>query len=215
MTTFTFISDTHGLHDSINPPMADILIHSGDCTRYVDLEELAELNKWFGKLPHKHKVLVPGNHDWVCPREPQQSRQICTNVHLLMNDTITIDGWKIYGSPWTPQFFNWAFMAERGPEMRMLWSKIPNDTDILVTHGPPHGRLDWGHYQNSSSGCEDLMARVKQVQPRLHVFGHMHADGGKAMEDRHTIYVNASVCNDRYEPTNEIVTLELDKNGVT
>ena len=212
MTTFTLISDTHGLHRKIHPPAADVLIHCGDCTTYGDLQEVANLNEWFGTLPFEHIVLTPGNHDWAFQDDPATARKLVTNAHLLIDESVTIDGFKIYGSPFTPRFYNWAFMLDYDYELTQKWSRIPDDTDVLVTHGPPHGKLDWSHYQKDHVGCHALRERIKEVRPMLHAFGHIHLDGGKAMEDAHTIYVNASVCDESYRPTNEILTIALEKN---
>jgi len=105
--------------------------------------------------------------------------------------------WKVYGSPGTPDFGGMAFMYDREKDGPMLAGAIPEDTDILVTHGPPHGILDEA-LGKTRAGCEDLMARVGEVKPRLHAFGHIHQAYGtevRAWKDaggKKTVFVNAA-----------------------
>ena len=84
---------------------------------------------------------------------------------------------KFYGSPQQPAFFDWAFNVERGPaKIGKFGERIPADTDVLVTHGPPLGRGDLCS-SGLRAGCVDLLQHVQQrVKPKLHVFGHIHED---------------------------------------
>jgi len=183
------ISDTHGYHRSLDIPDGDILIHAGDVTRRGHLAELAELNAFFAGLPHRHKILIAGNHDWCFEREEAAARRLLTDVTYLQDEAVTVEGLKIYGSPWQPWFLDWAFNLQRGPDLAARWAKIPDDTDVLITHGPPSGIGDrtsgGGH-----AGCEDLLRRVRQIAPRLHVFGHIHEARGRWTIDD-TAFVNA------------------------
>jgi hypothetical protein len=109
----------------------------------------------------------------------------------LEDESAIVAGVKIYGSPWQPYFGGWAFNLRRGEPLAAMWAKIPDNTDILVTHSPPEGILDrnrWGE----PCGCRDLLARVREVQPRLHIFGHIHEAAGQS-HDAGTTFVNAAV----------------------
>jgi Icc-related predicted phosphoesterase len=103
---------------------------------------------------------------------------------------------KFYGSPWTPPFFNWAFMADE-TKIKKKWKLIPKDTDILITHGPAQGILDI--IKMKSVGCQHLRERIEKINPCLHVSGHIHFSNGVAMV-KDTIYVNASICTEKYKP---------------
>ena len=192
------ISDTHGLHARIKIPSGDILIHAGDISGRGKLEEVSAFNSWLGTLPHPHKIVIAGNHDFCFERAPEIAEPLITNARYLRDRLTEVQGLKIYGSPWQPWFWDWAFNLQRGPEIRAKWDLIPDHTDILVTHGPPAG---FGGTTRSGEdvGCVDLADRVSRIKPRLHVFGHIHEAYGK-YADAHTTYYNASICNYNYQP---------------
>lgn len=213
------ISDTHGLHAQVSVPPGDVLIHAGDCLRRGSRDDLREFLRWFARHPHRHKILVAGNHDWVFEKHPELAQQLCSvmGVHYLQDSGVTLDGVEFWGSPWTPRFFDWAFMLERGGNaLRHRWSLIPESTDVLITHGPPQGILDdapvGGHV-----GCELLRDRVSEVKPDLHVFGHIHEGfGARQLLPRHrhpTTHLNASTCNPNYQPVNKPVSQLLGPTG--
>ena len=132
-----------------------------------------------------------------------------TNFTYLEDESVTVlGGYKIYGSPWQPEFYNWAFNLKRGEECFKMWEKIPLDTDILITHGPPIGHGDKcisGH----NAGCVDLLARVvDHVKPLFHVFGHIH-EGYGATTNGTTTFVNASTCTLSYKPDNSPLVFDL------
>lgn len=203
------ISDTHNLHHQIkNIPNGDLLIHAGDLTRKGSLEDVKSFNSWLGELPHKYKVCISGNHDFCFEQRPEEARRLITNAHYLQDEEITIEGYKIYGSPWQPWFFDWAFNLRRGEPLREKWEKIPDDTDILITHGPPHGILD-KVMMGERVGCEELLLRLGSLEKlKLHVFGHIHEASG-VHEHQGIKMVNASTCTLSYKPTNEPVVVEL------
>jgi Icc-related predicted phosphoesterase len=117
---------------------------------------------------------------------------------------------KLYGSPWQPEFFNWAFNLPRnGKEMKSKWDAIPKDTDILITHGPPFGHLDIPGGQSIRVGCEMLRHRVDEIKPKIHVFGHIHGSSGYYYNG-HTHFINASILNEQYLYTNLPVSVEWD-----
>jgi Icc-related predicted phosphoesterase len=206
------LSDTHGEHRKVEVPDGDILIHAGDSMADgMNPRELEDLNDWFGTLPHPNKILIAGNHDLLFEKV-DIARGLITNATYLQDEYTHVNGLKIYGSPWQPEFFNWAFNLPRGAALKQKWDMIPDDTDILVTHGPPFGYQDHvprGWKGPEHVGCGELLARVKVVKPIIHVFGHIHAGAGYT-QDEHTTYVNAAVVDGRYKvrynPT--VITLE-------
>jgi Icc-related predicted phosphoesterase len=216
MPRIVCISDTHNCNEEIEVPDGDILIHSGDATTIGSVEQLKAFNRWFAGLPHKCKIFVAGNHDWLFERNNDLARRLLDpSISYLQDSSIEIDGLKIYGSPWQPRFFDWAFNLNRGPEMAEKWAMIPDDIDILITHGPPHGILDlvprkgW----NENTGCEELRKRVEQIanfgRLKLHVFGHIHCGYG-IHEELGVKFVNASTCDEQYNPTQTPIVVDLD-----
>jgi len=201
------VSDTHGYHDAMRVPDGDVLIHAGDLTKRGTLEEVRAAGEWLTKLPHKHKLVVAGNHDFLFERDPAAARALLTHATYLEDEAVEIDGVRFYGSPYTPEFFNWAFMLPRGEALRAKWSRIPNDIDVLVTHGPPHKILDRTAH-GDHAGCEALAERVAELKPQLHVFGHIH-EGYGIRDDGPTRYVNASICTFDYRPKNTPMIFEL------
>ena len=208
MPRIVVISDTHGLHKKMAKiPPGDILIHAGDLTGRGRLDQLAETADFLRALPHPYKVVIAGNHDFCLEEAPQQARALLHGLTDLQDEAITYCGLKIYGSPWQPRFFDWAFNVDRGPALKKIWAKIPDDTDVLVTHGPPLNILDQT-IRGEAVGCADLAERVKKIKPKCHIFGHIHeAYGEKVTAGTH--YINASICTLQYVPSNPPVELEL------
>lgn len=206
----TVISDTHSLHRQIESiPDGDVLIHAGDSLGVGTLEELEDLNDWLGTLPHRHKILIAGNHDWCFQDHPEEARRRVTAAHYLQDSGVTIDGVHFWGTPWTPQFHDWAFNLPRGDALAQRWAQIPEHTDVLIVHGPPHGILDRvnEHFGGGQVGCEALRDRLLARPVPLVLFGHIHEHYGQHRESG-SLYVNASTCTDRYRPDNPPVVLE-------
>lgn len=211
MPKIVCISDTHNLYGQIRVPDGDILIHAGDATNGGTIEEIKSFNCWFAGLPHRHKIFVAGNHDWLFETNRRQAESLLdAGIVYLQDSSIEIENLKIYGSPWQPRFFNWAFNLSRGAEMREKWRLISAETDVLITHGPPHGILDTVARLDSVelTGCEDLRAKVAEINPQLHIFGHIHAGYG-TFETNDTKFVNAAVCDEDYQPVNAPVIVDL------
>ena len=175
------IADTHLYEEDLEMPRGDLLIHAGDMLRRGTLEELRYAAQWLGAQRYAAKVAIAGNHDWAFAREPAQARAILpADVCYLEDGEVTIDGVRIWGSPWQPEFFGWAFNLPRGEALAEVWAKIPSDVDVLVTHGPPRGYGDrTGPEGARREGCDDLLEALARVRPALHVFGHIHEDGGR------------------------------------
>ena len=162
----TFISDTHGLHDRLKLNGGTVLIHAGDVTEYGTENEVEEFLFWFSRQPFNYKIFIAGNHDlFLEASTPAQRRKIIPeNVTYLQNSGIELEGLKIWGSPVTPYFLVMAFNAREGKEIRKVWQKIPANTDLVITHGPPKGILDNG------LGDEGLYQRISDIQPAIHCF---------------------------------------------
>lgn len=209
------ISDTHSMHRKLTIPDGDVLIHAGDWGNRGTWQEWVDFNNWLGELPHKHKIVIPGNHDKYCADFPEAAGAGLTNGILLNESGVTIDGVWFWGSPWTPEFYNWSFMYDRAAGEQQ-WAKIPDKVDVLITHGPPAGILDtvmrfnpvMCEYEPELTGCVDLLHRVKAIKPRAHFFGHIHQGYGQLTEGG-TIFVNASSCTEFYRPTNPPQVIEI------
>jgi len=179
----TFISDTHTKHRHLTNdlPGGDILIHCGDISSRGYKNEIENFLGWFDNIKgYEYKIFIAGNHDFGFQDNPKECFELLKNypsITYLEDNSIIIDGIKIYGSPWQPRFHNWAFNVNRGWDIAQKWEKIPQDTDILITHGPLHGILD-NTYAGQRVGCEDLYNRVMEVKPKVHCYGHIHFDYG-------------------------------------
>ena len=213
----TFISDTHGLHAHFTSKAygnllgsGDVLIHAGDVSNVGRMTEIDDFLDWFSNVDYTHKVFIAGNHDWGFEKMteiPEIFRE--KNVHYLFDSMVEIDGLKIYGSPWQPEFFDWAFNLPRmGSELQEKWDLIPEGLDILVTHGPPWGSLDYTP-NGLNVGCELLHEKVIQVSPKIHVFGHIHYSYGQKHFNG-VEYINASVLGENYRPKNKPVMIDYD-----
>lgn len=210
------ISDTHNAHKGIILPDGDVLVHAGDATGQGLSSEIERFLDWFSTQPHPHKILVAGNHDWLFQRHPEMASQLLNShpsITYLQDSGTVIDGVRFWGSPWQPWFCDWAFnLPRQSAEIREVWSQIPVDSDVVITHGPPHGVLDQvrgGHHL----GCEELAARIAIVRPRLHIFGHIHDSFGVAISPI-TAYVNACTCDEDYRPTHRPIVVDLDSELV-
>lgn len=221
MTKICFISDTHGLHSGLQIPDADILVHCGDFSSRGTYMDCLKFVSWFGALPHKHKILIAGNHDlYLEEGHPAGIDMFISglpaDVHYLQDSGIELEGIKFWGSPVQPRFFNWAFNRDRGEDIKKHWDLIPNGTDILITHGPSYGRLDEaprGWNQTEKVGCQDLANAISRVKPKIHAFGHIHRSYGHDYANN-VHYFNASICDERYHPTNKPFLVEIQGSRV-
>lgn len=184
------LSDTHGLHREVTIPDGDILVHTGDFSGLdKSLDALLDFDKWLGELPHPHKIIVPGNHDSLLEDHPFP-HSLLQNAALLINEEISILGLRIWGSPVTP-LYGGAFGLSSFTDRRKLYVNIPAGIDVLVTHGPPYGLLDFAP-GGMHMGCRALIAAVHRVKPRVHVFGHIHGAHGVSTGPP-TTFVNAAL----------------------
>ena len=202
-------SDTHSFHDKIHLPEGDMIIPAGDVSNKGTYGEATSFLHWFKNLPLKHKVFIAGNHDFIFEKNPPlDSSNFPEGITYLQNSAIEIEGVSIYGSPYTPEFYNWAFMKKRGEEMRQIWNMITNTVDILITHGPPITILDKS-ISGRLCGCEELLKRVTEIQPKVHVFGHIHEAYGM-VEKSGTHFYNASILDESYRVKNKPFVIDVD-----
>lgn len=199
-------SDTHGMHEDVIIPDGDVLIHAGDFSGEGSIQEQQAFDQFLGSLPHRHKIVIAGNHDWQM-EQYAKTQPVFHHAEYLQDSSVEIDGIRFYGAPWQPQFYDWAFNLPRGEALAEKWSTIPANTDVLITHCPPQGVLD-KIYDGTAVGCEALAETIERVQPRLHVFGHIHEDYGSC-KIGNTTFVNACSCTFRYQPLNPCVLFDL------
>ncbi len=219
------ISDTHTYHNLLEVPKdIDMVIFSGDCSNprdpYLNEPEVKDFANWFASLNIKHKILIAGNHDSSIERKLINKEYFeKLNIIYLEDSGVEIEGIKIYGSPYTPSFNNWSFMKARH-KLFSTWDAIPEDTDILVVHGPPKGILDISENRDHSieyCGCSALKKRVLRLNLKLCCFGHIHNTsdiinaGTMKLSILDTIFSNGSVVTDgrfgKLSSNGNIVTL--------
>jgi hypothetical protein len=225
-------------------PGGQLLIHSGDISSLGRKQEIESFIKWFDKQDYMHKVFIAGNHDMTFDREillrdklahfegrteydtecaegkPQWLEEILGNLpngmYYLENSSIKLEGINIWGSPVSPSFgYGWGFNKDRGHDINEVWSKIPMDTDIVITHSPIYGYNDRAQNTNQNVGCSDLYHRLHEVKPHLHFAGHIHEGHGWGTipykDEWGDIYTfNGSTCNLRYEAINNPITFDYD-----
>lgn len=227
------ISDTHSQHKKIDIPQGDILIHAGDFTNTGKFDEVESFANWFGNQPHKYKICIAGNHDisldvnfynthWeefhTEKTNTESVKQLLSSRGILyLQDTYTIiENIKIYGSPYSLSSSTfWAFGLGYDLELETKWKEIPDDTDILITHTPPYGYLDYverdigGFLYKEHLGCDILLLDiVERINPRYHIFGHIHSGYG-IVSKGNTTYINASLLNENYRIANKPIVIDL------
>ena len=206
----TFISDTHTKHKQVTSslPGGDLLIHAGDLSSMGYKHEIQQFCKWFNSIEgYNHKAFIAGNHDWGFQNNNEKIMEIVNSykdIDYLQDDMLMIGEdydkmVKIWGSPWQPEFYNWAFNLPRnGEELKAKWDMIPEGIDILITHGPSWGMNDDVEGRRGQHlGCELLAERIKQVKPKIFVCGHIHSGHGHYF-DGNTHYFNAAVLDEQY-----------------
>jgi Icc-related predicted phosphoesterase len=195
-------SDTHGCHNSIPVlPDGDFFVHAGDFMNSgVYPQEIVSFNMWLGEQRIKYRVVCCGNHDRLFQNSPESARHFLTNATYLENSGVTIDGVSFWGSPYTPEFMNWAFMYRRRPEANQYWDQMPEGLDVLITHGPPCGILDQATPDGEHLGCVELLKAVQAKKPKVHIFDYIHGGAGM-FENGDTRFINAAYLSEQYQPT--------------
>lgn len=217
-----FLSDTHTYRPAV--PDGDLLIHCGDCLghpaaddfRHGMLPELQPFLDWFGELPHPHKVLVAGNHDWVFERMPALARQMCEEhgVIYLEDQGKRVGGLYLYGTPAQPYYCGWAFNVDDELDLEERYQHIPGGLDILITHCPPFGILDEARhdFKVHNIGPKSLREAVERAKPRVHAFGHCHMGYGQKQIGE-TLFINAAIwwtLGANPKPKNAPVVIDLE-----
>jgi Icc-related predicted phosphoesterase len=232
----TLISDTHTKHNQITQdlPGGDLLIHAGDIMNSgYNRNDIFSFGEWFQSIKgYEDKVFIAGNHDRMFENHPEEVKGYLKKYPLIdyledeelvlygdgPNGDMPENNIRIYGSPWQPEFYNWAFNLPRnGIELAAKWEAIPDNTDILITHGPTYGVLDTVKGRGWDwLGCELLTQRIAVVKPKIHICGHIHSGYGYYW-DGYTHYFNASVLDEQYEYTQKPFTFDWDKetNSIT
>jgi len=211
------ISDTHGYLRERDIPDGDVLIHCGDACSSGQGFEFLHFAGQMHKIAARFRLVLftPGNHDRCVQAFPDKCRQVFENQRckMLIHESTEFEGVKFFGSPWTPAFLNWSYMYDRA-KGKELWSTIPNDTEVLFTHGMPYGILDSigrliGKEGDEHVGCKDLLERIGEIKPKIFAGGHLHLQGGRQFQNIDTLFVNAAICDDSYSPTRKPFEIEI------
>lgn len=205
---FVAISDTHGKHQ-FDLPAGDVILHAGDVSSRGLKAEVEHFLDWFSSLDYAYKIFIAGNHDFFFEKAPQAEIQalIPDNLIYLNDSGVEVEGIKIWGSPIQPWFYDWAFNRQRGPAIQKHWNLIPEDSDIVITHGPVFGIHD-RTVSGQLVGCEDLLPVIQRIAPKVHLCGHIHeAYGTKQVGE--TLYINASILDLRYTIAHDPVVFDV------
>lgn len=224
-----FTSDTHGQHRGLIVPECDVFFHCGDMSGRGEYSIYDDLVIWIEKNdPAANYVFIPGNHDVTFESDEETARSFFDrpNVRVLIDQGCVIDGLKVWGSPWTLRFYDWAFNADRGDQIQKHWNKIPQDIDVLLTHGPAYGYGDFIPGRRMSPfdapgvterngglhvGCSQLLARLTDVSPRIHAYGHIHEGAGvSTIIETGTLSVNAAFLDGRYRIARQPTVVDYD-----
>ena len=215
MVRVVCLSDTHNSHWLLPPlPPGDVLVHAGDFTSRGTQKEIMDFNDWLGTQEHTYKVVVPGNHEIGFAESWSMARALLTNADFVLKDEgCEVMGKKLWGSPWTPEYGNWAFgYTKREGELR--WAQIPEGLDMLITHGPPRlimdSTYDREQKRHLNLGCPYLREQVLQrAKPRFHIFGHIHQPYGRGTYSD-VVCCNVAQLDDRYQQEQGRVPVVLD-----
>jgi len=203
------ISDLHGYKPELEG--GDLLIIAGDLTARDTPEQLQEFIEWVDIQDYKKIIIIAGNHDNILVDHPLFFEDYVDDIEYLCDSGTEFEGLKIWGSPWTAKFYRqnpecMAFALD-ADDLKEKWALIPEDTDILVTHSPPRNVLD--HAYHKRTGCPDLRSVINKIEPKLHVFGHIHECGGQIRDFTGMQCVNASVVDQNYNHINKPVRIVL------
>jgi Icc-related predicted phosphoesterase len=191
--TLVLCSDTHELHEDLVMPQGDILLYAGDLSFFSrSLDAIDSFNEWLHGLPYRHRLMTLGNHELLFEQKPLLIDSLLDGATVLVNDSVEVEGLKVFGSP-TTTHLGTAFGVPRSEARRQLWARVPDDTNVLLVHGPPYGVLDGMAGSDEHVGDPELLARISELRElRLVVFGHVHAAPG-IVERNGVTFVNASM----------------------
>ena len=210
------ISDTHNKHEEIDLPGGDLLIHSGDIMSSDNPSELLQFLMWLESQLYTTKLFIAGNHDHLLEQKPELIEKILKlfpNIIYLQDSEVTIDGIKFYGAPWIPtnrEGKAFSYLRTDHTSADSHWAKIPDDTDVLITHGPAYNKLDKimrpirKDQTKLNLGCPELGEKIKDVNPQLHICGHIHSSQGILdVSEPTTTYINAASLGEDYQYSNK------------
>ena len=229
-------SDTHMEHRNwynklINPKVrdefdsCDVLLFAGDLSHHGHEDDVNDFLRWYDARENLYKVMIAGNHDFffdtdeipknryhtpVPVEEVTEMLERYDSITYLNNSDVTIHGIKIWGSPINKWYHDWGFNRRPGEDIKRYWDKIPNDADIVMTHGPVYGIHDLcpNGVHLEHAGDKDLLEAIERVKPKVFCCGHIH-EGHGVLKQGDTIFVNASVMNEIYRPNNQPIILEI------
>jgi len=211
----TAFSDSHGQHHDMTVPDGDLLICAGDYCFRGSRKEIDEFAEWMGNLPHEKKIAISGNHDFGAQKYDGYAQQafMRNGVFYLDDTSMDLEALLIHGSPWTPTFGLWAFMDSDAVLFEDHWRLIPDDVDILITHGPPYSVLDTAHRNKERVGSASMMGTIMTMledreKPLIHVFGHIHEGYGEYVEEQYEAY-NVSVVDHLYDLVNPVTIIDV------
>jgi len=226
------ISDTHTKHAQLTIPECDVLVHCGDFTWGGKFPETWEFVHWLEQQPATHKIVIAGNHELTFDHtargyDPKVrailSQHTDESIHYLEDQSVTIDGIKFYGTPWTPWFFDWAFNGitdpdipfRRGVNLTDVYSQTPEDVQVLICHGPAYNLCDQSDRGDTRTGSVEMrkLTSEKLIQLQLYLCGHIHEARGMEVADGGVTYINASSLGRDYETISPPVVVQLDDNG--
>lgn len=214
MKTIVAMGDTHGKHYLVpDIPDGDVLIHSGDFSRHGSRDDVHEFAEWLVSLPHKRKIVIAGNHDKALQKHLGYGQIFSLLGITYLEDTgVDLDGLQFWGSPWTLPFQSWSFMLEEEGLARK-YALIPDDVDVLITHGPPAGVLDLTDLEAINAGSLSLGYRIDELtnfydRPLVHIFGHIHERHGKYLAGLYRAY-QVSILDFKYNVTWEPTVIEV------
>lgn len=205
------MSDTHCLHEKMKykVPDGDMVVHAGDFTGSGTIQQIREFAKWFDSLPHKRKIVICGNHEREVSGRTRDVQKHFKSSLVLHDSEFVVDGLKFWGQPRTPKFYDWGWMYERGLEAEEVWAPMPDDTDIVICHGPPFmygdkcpDNTDFWTNRLVHVGCQAQLKRLMEVKPKYVICGHIHESFGLHLTDFGTKVLNVSICTAEYRADN-------------
>jgi hypothetical protein len=205
--TIVAVSDLHGVLPAIPP--CDLLLLGGDLCPTASHHPPTQaqwldgpFRTWLADAPARAKVYIAGNHDFVFERTPELVPGDLPGIYL-QDSMLEWEGLKIWGTPWQPRFFDWAFNLDE-PELRLKWALIPTATDVILVHGPPLGYGDAVPSRRGvrQTGSPSLLERIDDIKPRLVVFGHIHEGRGVFQRGR-SVLANVTLLDVKYQQVYE------------
>lgn len=195
-------------------PDGDVLVVAGDLLPVWDHNRQFQ-SRWITStllphlqtLPYERVICIAGNHDFVFQESGKFDKLFKDKLIYLRDESYVYNGVNFHGSPWSPKFGSWAFMMT-DPMLFDKWQKIPDNTDVLIVHGPPFGACDKVFYGSENVGSKTLRQRIVDLDLKLVVTGHIHEGYGIDKIDQ-TIVANVSHRDVDYRPVNEPMVFDI------